>query len=281
MGMPIISNDLRSSCRALLLQSHMSGGGGKKHDVIFHDILENIVPIIEHFDLGGGFTWTIGEWMSKPEYFGVHESGVQYSIRAINTGNRSFGYKIIYGSEILVTGIVYKNNSPLYAAVIERASDDNAYDQYTTWGITTGENTYRSVLYKSIGDHKIDSIDNVTYTKFEPDFSTMTTDGEEWISGFSLYYSTDLRYKYTHSYQRYKAFGDNYSEPTVVKDGDRTVTGGIHYVGSHLYPFPHFYGYYTDLDIGSMYKVMDELVNAIVEKAGGKIEPVKIIQPTE
>lgn len=28
-GMPIISNDLRSSCRALLLQSHMGGGSGK------------------------------------------------------------------------------------------------------------------------------------------------------------------------------------------------------------------------------------------------------------
>lgn len=29
-GMPIISNDLRSSCRALLLQSHMDGGSGEK-----------------------------------------------------------------------------------------------------------------------------------------------------------------------------------------------------------------------------------------------------------
>lgn len=280
MGMPIISNDLRSSCRALLLQG---GGGGKKYDSVFHDILENIVPIIEHFDLGGGFTWTIGEWLSKQEFFGVHENGVSHSISAVNTGDRSFGNLIVYCRELLIAGIVYKDGTPLYAAIISLPSgDDNANDQYSTWGILTGENTYRSVAYKTRDDYRIDKIEDVTYTRFEPDIYTMKTDGEEWVTGFNLFFTTDLKYKYTHSYQRYTAESeDNYSEPTVRKTEGRTTVTGTGYLRSSLYPFPRLYGCYTDLDSSSMYKIMDELSEAIIAKAGGKTEPLKIIRPTE
>lgn len=291
-GMPMISNDLRSSCRALLLQKADKGGG--KYDSVYHDILENIVPIIEHYDLGGGFTWTIGEWLSDigigGGHFEMYQNGIMSYISGVNTEEKSLMQLNTFRREIYLVGIVYKDNDPLYAAVINEAPDYQAYDSWNSWGITADEkkNTYRSVIYKRLGDYRIDSISDVSYTKFEPVISKMTVssaDGSksEIITGFNMFFQTDLTYKRTKSWQEYSASSSgSFSEPAVKKSGERTSrTSGYSLSRYDLYPFPRLYGGFSDLDSNTWFNVMQDLTYAVLEKAGAKTEPLKIIQPTD
>ena len=291
-GMPMISNDLRSSCRALLLQSYDKGSG--KQSSVYHDILENTVPIIEHYDLGGGFTWTIGEWLSDIGMGGgqyeIYGNGVMSSISGVNTEEKSIMQLNTFRREIYLVGIVYKDNKPLYAAVINESPDYSAEDYWSTWGIIADneKNTYRSVIYKSQGDYRIDSITDTSYTVFEPALSKMTVSSDdgiksEMIAGFSMYYRTDLTYKRTKSWQVYSASStDNFSEPAVKKSGERASRISVYSLSSYyLYPFPRLFGGFSDLDNNKWFDVMQELSYAILEKAGAKTQPLKIIQPTD
>lgn len=293
--MKMISNDLRSSCRALLLQSYGGGGDGGKYDSVYHDILENIVPIIEHYNLGGGFTWTIGLWMSDIGIGGRYETnqnGVMSCINGVNTAEKSAMQLNTFRRGYYHAGIIYKDNEPMYATIIQQISDIS--DQWGTWNITINDNEdyrYRTscgVIYKQQGDYSIDSITDVSYTKFEPRlyyYPAYNTDGtrEDFIAGFDMYFTTDLAYKSTISYQRYTASAaDDFTEPVVKKYGERTSQTGRNTLSyTSLYPFPRLYGGYSDLDNSTWFNVMQELSYAILEKAGAKTEPLKIIQPAD
>ena len=269
-----------------------NSGTGKQSSV-YHDILENIVPIIEHYDLGGGFTWTIGEWLSDIGMGGRYElygNGVMSSISGVNTEEKSIMQLNTFRREIYLAGIVYKDNEPLYAAVINEAPDYDASDTWSTWGIIADneKNTYRSVIYKDQGDYRIDSITDISYTMFEPTLSKTTVSSDdggksEMITGFRMYYQTDLTYKRTKSWQKYSASSpDNFSEPTVKKSGERASQTSVYSLSSYwLYPFPRLFGGFSDLDNNTLFRYFQELSYAILEKAGAKTQPLKIIQPTD
>lgn len=126
--MKIISNDLRSSCRMLLLDND-GGGSGAYRDDIFHDILKNSEKVID-VPLPNNYRLTINVWAtSRQDVYETHMNKVNAaSYRAIGDGDCQNLY-YCNGIVVHLVIIAWCGDTPLYAQLTGHCSSFS--DGYT------------------------------------------------------------------------------------------------------------------------------------------------------
>ena len=71
--MKMISNDLRSSCRSLLLGAYQEGGGGTYRNAVFHDIVDDS-DVAVTIPIYGDYKITVNVWETdRPDVYGVNK----------------------------------------------------------------------------------------------------------------------------------------------------------------------------------------------------------------
>lgn len=112
--MKIISNDLRSSCRALLVGEHQ-GGGGTHYDSIFHDIINNS-DVVATISIYGDYKLTVNLWETdradvyEPKFYNYYCSAAQSKDEGYCQNYYYSQYRVVH-----MVFIAWNGNTPLYA----------------------------------------------------------------------------------------------------------------------------------------------------------------------
>lgn len=114
--MKMISNDLRSSCRSLLLGAYQdSAGGGTHYDSIFHDIIDNS-DVVATIPIYGDYKLTVNLWETdradvyEPSFY-THYGSAQQSADEGYCQNYYFPqYRIVHA-----VFVAWNGDTPLYA----------------------------------------------------------------------------------------------------------------------------------------------------------------------
>ena len=112
--MKMISNDLRSSCRSLLLGAYQ-GGGSSRNDPIFHDILDSS-ELIGTVPIDDTYKFTLNLWEDNiPGYSGDYR---YISCAGADSENVGYDQSMVYSqySYLHVVRILWRGNTPIYAA---------------------------------------------------------------------------------------------------------------------------------------------------------------------
>lgn len=113
--MKIISNDLRSSCRSLLLGAYQEGGGGTYRDSIFHDILDNS-DVVTTIPIYGDYKLTVNLWETdradvyEPTFSNYYCSAMQSKDEGYCQNYYYSKYRVVH-----MVFIAWNGNTPLYA----------------------------------------------------------------------------------------------------------------------------------------------------------------------
>ena len=111
--MKIISNDLRSSCRALLIGEHQ--GGGTHYDTVFHDIIDNS-DVVATIPIYGDYKLTMNLWETdradvyEPSFYTYYCSAMQSKDEGYCQNYYYPKYKVVH-----MVFIAWNGNTPLYA----------------------------------------------------------------------------------------------------------------------------------------------------------------------
>ena len=111
--MKIISNDLRSSCRALLIGEHQ--GGGTHYDTVFHDIIDNS-DVVATIPIYGDYKLTMNLWETdradvyEPKFYNYYCSAMQSKDEGYCQNYYYSRYRVVH-----TVFIAWNGNTPLYA----------------------------------------------------------------------------------------------------------------------------------------------------------------------
>ena len=112
--MKMISNDLRSSCRSLLLGAYQEGGGTYR-DSIFHDILDNS-DVVTTIPIYGDYKLTVNLWETdradvyEPSFYTYYCSAMQSKDEGYCQNYYYSQYRVVH-----MVFIAWNGNTPLYA----------------------------------------------------------------------------------------------------------------------------------------------------------------------
>lgn len=113
--MKIISNDLRSSCRALILGAYQEGGGGTYRDSIFHDILDNS-DVVATIPIYGDYKLTVNLWETdrpdvyEPSFYNYYCSAQQSEDEGYCQNYYYPHYRVVH-----MVYVAWNGDTPLYA----------------------------------------------------------------------------------------------------------------------------------------------------------------------
>ena len=117
--MKMISNDLRSSCRALLIGEHQ--GGSTYRNSIFHDIVDSsetllTVPVDDHYKI------TVNFWVTdRTDVYGTNMSSFFGTI--FENENEGYGSRINWVSKkAFIVFIIWKDDNAVFARVAGQTS---------------------------------------------------------------------------------------------------------------------------------------------------------------
>ena len=116
--MKMISNDLRSSCRAMLIGAYQEGGSTTRNS-IFHDILDNS-DVVATIPIYGDYKLTLNFWESDRQ--DIYNAGLSSDrCIAMQSGNEGYCQNYYYTDRrcIYEVFIAWKGDSPLYADIID------------------------------------------------------------------------------------------------------------------------------------------------------------------
>ena len=120
MDLKMISNDLRSSCRAMLIGAYQDGGNTRNS--VFHDIIDNS-DVVATIPIYGDYKLTVNLW--ETDRSETYESGF-YSLylTALKSENEGCCQNYYYPSErvVHVVYIAWNGDTPLYAQISGRYS---------------------------------------------------------------------------------------------------------------------------------------------------------------
>ena len=112
--MKMISNDLRSSCRAMLIGAYQEGGSTTRNS-IFHDILDNS-DVVATIPIYGDYKLTVNLWETdrtdvyETVFYAVHGSGKYSTGEEYAQGNYPIRYRIVH-----IVFVAWNGDTPLYA----------------------------------------------------------------------------------------------------------------------------------------------------------------------
>lgn len=276
----MISNDLRSSCRALLIGAYQNSG---KYDPIFHDILENSEAFCT-INIDDVYKFTLNLWVTSRgdvpccryrDYtnLAAKESyGVGYSQSPVIYTRAAFTYRILW-----------KNDKPMYAALVYNQELPRDFPWF--FDINDGAGNfiyymYRKDVHEYIKGSAAAACDPQLYIK--PTFND-SIDGTKYLNlgkinivdGSGKSVTPRCTYKLRH--KTYSIPYGYLTEPPKVtfnKESMETYSIVGSYSGSNLFIFSC-----SDMTIGAIYSdlpeaelngLTDELIKAICEKYGDK-----------
>ena len=111
--MKIISNDLRSSCRALLIGEHQ--GGGTHYDTVFHDIIDNS-DVVATIPIYGDYKLTVNLWETdradvyEPSFYTYYGSAQQSADEGYCQNYYFPRYRVVHA-----VFVAWNGDTPLYA----------------------------------------------------------------------------------------------------------------------------------------------------------------------
>ena len=223
---------------------------GKKYDFVYHDILENHVPVYT-YNIGTHFKWVVGAWIAYERRFELFDNGMDHIYEVTGSDSNKAAAIECYRQVFFSVGIIYKDNEPKYATVINRGF--NPSEAWNHWWVA---DTQTALFYKTLGDYRIGAAQNVICSQFAPDF---------YWGAFNGYFSVKITCELKYSYQRYTY---NSSSGTVEKNGDRTETETTFGINDSIYPYPRLYGGFSDLEESEWRELMHELTEEIYLSAG-------------
>lgn len=111
--MKMISNDLRSSCRALLVGEHQ--GGGTHYDTVFHDIIDNS-DVVATIPIYGDYKLTMNLWETdradvyEPSFYTYYCSAQQSADEGYCQNYYFPRYRVVHA-----VFVAWNGDTPLYA----------------------------------------------------------------------------------------------------------------------------------------------------------------------
>lgn len=147
--MKIISNDLRSSCRSLLLGAYQEGGGSTPYNTVFHDILNNSdkvadIPIYDDYRI------TVNVWANDRQ--DVYEGEIKTITLASKQSDEEILRQDFYYStkNVCIVYIAWRGDTPLYAQVgdIQTLSYDQQYSDISVYESSGTRYPYTLYVYQ-------------------------------------------------------------------------------------------------------------------------------------
>ena len=152
--MKMISNDLRSSARALLLGAYQEGGGGTYRNSIFHDILDNS-DVVTTIPIYGDYKITVNIWETdRPEAYGVNARDSHCSAQRSEEDWLCQNY-FYTEKRVFPVYVAWNGDIPLYAQIgstsmflsrdyntIEVYENKNTIYPYTWYAYLSSNNDY-------------------------------------------------------------------------------------------------------------------------------------------
>ncbi|MCI5751583.1 MAG: hypothetical protein MR038_03765 [Oscillospiraceae bacterium] len=142
--MKMISNDLRSSCRAMLLGAYQEGGGGTYRNAVFHDIVDNsdtllTVPVDDHYRI------TVNFWVTdRTDVYGSYMNTFFGMI--FENENEGYGTRVNWLSKkAYIVFIIWKDNNAVFAKVDGQTSLYN--DEYNLAEVRESNDTPRPYTF--------------------------------------------------------------------------------------------------------------------------------------
>ncbi len=282
--MKMISNDLRSSCRALLLGAHQSGGN-QKHDSIFHDILENSEEL-GTVDIDGNYKMTINFlFTDRVDLYGIQTNGLRDLYAQDGEGNRYDQQYTWISPRATLFAIFWRSDVPLYAVFIngDYLSIMNSYSSITVYKNSEDKTQYKQYVYPRY---------IYKYKKGSAALSAELSPSEIWrFRGYGNIKVYDphitlnnANVNFQCNYKYYGAdFPDETKPPKIHLSDENEVNESI-YV-SPFYSYPVYSGVFSDLTNDELLRAWDEIANAICMTYGGeacyKHERPELLLPTE
>lgn len=309
--MKMISNDLRSSCRALLLGAYQdSAGGGTHYDSIFHDIIDNSKVIGTVF-IDDTYKFTLNFW--EDNILRINRDCGSLSLGGSDSETVGYDQSIIYPlyNYLHIARILWRGNAPIYAALDGKYSLNFSYHNIAIYDDMDDHTKYRKCVYPGYVDKYVkDSVESLGNFNITPTFSTSykclapptkvkIDDG----SGSSSFY---CKFKYTR--KSYDAeFGkcewtkpetgeiitisDMTKPPKIVLSSTSELSGSIS-ISSDMWIIPRCddnyigIGVFSDMSNAELDAETDMLLKAICEKYGDEscythVKPQILVPETE
>lgn len=278
--MKIISNDLRSSCRSLLIGAYQERNGGKNYNSIFQDIL-NDSDIVGTIDIDGNYKMTLNVLVTdRWDIYGAQSTRYILADSISETSGYDVGF--LWGHPIAVMFLVFwKGNEGLFAVYLKSNYMYNSYS-YATMGTAP------------VWKHYCYPVDIYEYVKGSAVLTTELPDPESiWKFQFAALTGTstqclnyinsmNLTIQMTFLHKHYQAtfstktdpetgkeVQDNTQPPTVELASTDEATLTLSSSGS-INLYPSSYGWYYDVSNEALMNEWDDLINAICTKYGGE-----------
>lgn len=244
--------DMLSFATGLAIGKKKYGGSSEYYDPVYHDILQNHLPIYT-YHFGTHFKWVLGAWLARESRLGIRDNGLDHIYEVNDTETGKVAAIECYRQTLYTIGIIYKDNMPKYATLLNYVSNPSE-----AWGHWWVADTKTALFYKRFGDFRLEEVESFQCEQFEPDFS--------W-GDFSGHFNSRITCVINTSYQSYTY---NDTAGRVEKDGNRSESSSTlsYYLSNYIYPYPRLDGGFSDLDINSWREIMHELTDEIYTTAG-------------
>lgn len=299
--MKMISNDLRSSCRALLIGEHQ--GGGKRVDPIFHDILDNS-DVVLTIPVDDTYKITVNLWVSgRLDVYGSGDPETQYVAAAISEGE---GYCQNYSyckEKAHAVFIIWRGDEALYAVLSGTYSylpttyyctdvhgSNDTYMPCVYYAYQSVKSEYvrgSAVLTSNIARYEWKFMDEPHGTKSFKNYVYFYDSSDKQTSLYLNYTTKNYVYKLVRPQCEWtnpetgetSIINDATKIPTVSIDRSYESVQGLSLSSSAVF-YPQYGGTYSDF--GSDREVMDaydELVGAICRANGTDFIRAELILP--
>lgn len=271
--MKLISNDLRASCRAMLIQSYDSGGSSENKNEIYHHILDNM-KVYNEKQLTDSYK-AVFALVITDRVAGM----LNGKIKDYNYNNSIEGVIYQYPlpqETLLAVSVIYKDNAPLYCSVNNvRNVGLNQLNYARIYTDDTFKNYYNMAYY---------------YSKY--DYASLTIDSAEVDISPKMSYAFEGTYTGTHSVT-FTVNGKQYEYRQPVNDNGNMVpgVGTVEYStdvpysstasGFYTQVTQSPYGTYSDLDDAELEAECAALRIAVSAAEGVTCIKPEIIRPTE